>query len=182
MAERGWMPANDANDIVADAEEGAVLQVLKDAMGAERAHAISYLASHGLLTPSLIVRAACLGEMELVASAVSHLCGQQPERVLANILQRGGQGVRPMLARAMLPSGCHAIVSAACDVAAQARAEDVRLSADAFGRRLLELLMMQFGALGPRDQARLMDYVGRFADDKVRKIARRLKSDMLRAA
>jgi hypothetical protein len=41
---------------------------------------------------------------------------------------------------------------------------------------------LQFGALGSRDQAKLMDYVGRFADDKVRKIARKLKSDMLRAA
>jgi uncharacterized protein (DUF2336 family) len=182
MAEKGWMPANDANDIVADAEEGAVLQVLKDAQGAERIHAVTYLASHGLLTPSLIVRAACLGEMDVVASAISHLCGQQPDRVMTMILHRGGAGVRPMLTRAMLPSGCHAIVSSACDVAAQARQEDVRLSADAFGRRLLEMLMMQFGALGARDQARLMDYVGRFADDKVRKIARQLKSDMLRAA
>ena len=68
------------------------------------------------------------------------------------------------------------------DVAAQAREEDVRLDADNFGRRLLEELMLQYGTLGARDQAKLMDYVGRFADDKVRKIARKLKADMLRAA
>jgi uncharacterized protein (DUF2336 family) len=182
MAERGWMPANDANDLVADAEEGAVLAVLKDAKGAERNFAIHYLSSHNQLTPSLIVRAACLGAMDIVASALAHLCGQHPERVLATILHRGSGGTRALLTRSMLPQGCHAIIASACDVAAQAREEDVRLNADAFGRRLLELLMLQFGSLGARDQARLMDYVGRFADEKVRKIARRLKSDMLRAA
>ncbi len=182
MAERGWMPANDANDLVADAEEGAVLQVLKQATMAERNFGMQFLASQNMLTPSLIVRAACLGDMEVVASALGHLSGQQADRVMGLILTRGAAGVKSLLNRSMLPTGCHAIISCASDVAAQAREEDVRLNADGFGRRLLEVLMLQFGALGARDQAKLMDYVSRFADDKVRKIAKKLKSDMLRAA
>jgi uncharacterized protein (DUF2336 family) len=182
MAERGWMPANDANDLVADAEEGAVLQVLKQATADERANGIQFLAGQNMLTPSLIVRAACLGEMEVVAAALGHLAGQQQERVHGLMKTRGGVGIRSILNRSMLPSGCHAIITAAADVAMQMQDEDVQLEADNFGRRLLEVLMLQFGATGPRDQAKLMDYVGRFADEKVRKIARKLKSDMLRAA
>jgi uncharacterized protein (DUF2336 family) len=182
MAERGWMPANDANDLVADAEEGAVLQVLNQASDAERTYGIQFLASQNMLTPSLIVRAACLGDMQNVAAALGHLSGQQAERVYAIMQTRGGQGIRSLLNRSMLPTGCHAIMICAADVSAQMREEDIVLDADNFGRRLLEVLMLQFGAMGPRDQAKLMDYVGRFADDKVRKIARKLKSDMLRAA
>jgi uncharacterized protein (DUF2336 family) len=182
MAERGWMPANDANDLVADAEEGAVLQVLNQASDAERTYGIQFLASQNMLTPSLIVRAACLGDMQNVAAALGHLSGQQAERVYAIMQTRGGQGIRSLLNRSMLPTGCHAIMTCAADVSAQMREEDIVLDADNFGRRLLEVLMLQFGAAGPRDQAKLMDYVGRFADDKVRKIARKLKSDMLRAA
>jgi uncharacterized protein (DUF2336 family) len=182
MAERGWMPANDANEVVADAEEGAVLQVLRSASDEERSFAMQFLASQNMLTPSLIVRAACLGDMPVVASALGHLGGQKAERVLGLMLARGGVAMKSLLNRSMLPSGCHAIIACASDVAAQARLEDIVLDADGFGRRLLEVLMMQFGALGARDQAKLMDYVGRFADDKVRKIARKLKSDMLRAA
>ena len=49
MAERGWMPANDANDLVADAEEGAVLQVLKQADQGERMHGIQFLAHQNML-------------------------------------------------------------------------------------------------------------------------------------
>lgn len=182
MAERGWMPANDATDLVADAEEHAVLQVLVHASVAERVQAMNFLSSQNILTPSLIIRAACMGETQVLSAALAHLSGQHYERVHSLLETRGAVGVRSMLNRSMLPTGCHAIISAACEVAAQAKAEDVRLDADNFGRRLLETLMMQFGALAARDQAKLMDYVGRFADDKVRKIARKLKSDMLRAA
>jgi uncharacterized protein (DUF2336 family) len=182
MAERGWMAANDATDLVADAEENAVLQVLVQAPAIERAQAMNFLSGQNILTPSLIIRAACMGETKVLSAALAHLSGQQFERVHTLLETRGALGVRSILNRSMLPTGCHAIIAAACDVAAQAREEDVRLDADNFGRRLLETLMLQFGALGPRDQAKLMDYVGRFADDKVRKIARKLKSDMLRAA
>jgi uncharacterized protein (DUF2336 family) len=182
MAERGWMPANDANDLVADAEENAVLHVLQQASPVERAHGMQFLAAQNMLTPSLIVRAACLGETTVVAAALGHLAGQPQERVQSFMLTKGGAGIRSMLHRSMLPAACHAIIAASADVAAQAREEGVDLDADAFGRRLLENLMLQFGALGARDQAKLMDYVGRFADDKVRKIARKLKADVLRAA
>jgi Uncharacterised protein conserved in bacteria (DUF2336) len=156
--------------------------VLRSATIAERANGVRFLAAQNMLTPSLIVRAACLGEMAVVAAAVAHLSGQDQERVMAQLLGRGGAGVRSNLSRSMLPTACHAIILTSCDVAAQAREEDVRLDADNFGRRLLEELMLQYGTLGARDQAKLMDYVGRFADDKVRKIARKLKADMLRAA
>jgi uncharacterized protein (DUF2336 family) len=182
MAERGWMPANDANDVVADAEEGAVLQVLRSATDEERSFAMQFLASQNMLTPSLIVRASCLGDVAVVASALGHLGGQRADRVMGLMLSRGGSAMKSLLNRSMLPTGCHAIIACASDVAAQARQEDIALDADGFGRRLLEVLMMQFGAMGPRDQAKLMDYVGRFADDKVRKIAKKLKADMLRAA
>jgi uncharacterized protein (DUF2336 family) len=182
MAERGWMPANDANDLVADAEEGAVLQVLKQSDAEDRARALQFLSAQNMLTPSLVVRAACLGDMEIVAVTVGHLSGYAPQRVLDLLMTRGGAGIRSMLNKSMLPQGCAAVIACACDVAAQARDEDIQLDPDNFGRRLLETLMLQFGSIGPRDQAKLMDYVGRFADDRVRKIARRLKADMIRAA
>lgn len=182
MAERGWLAANDAADIVADAEEGTVLQVLKQAELPQRMQGMAYLAAHNELTPSLVVRAACLGEMDVVAAALSHLTGQQPDRILGQMRARGGHGMRSLLNRSMLPSGCHAIVSAACEVTAQITEEGIEMDADGFGRRLLETLMINFGALATRDQAKLMDFVGRFADEKVRKIARKLKADLLRAA
>lgn len=182
MAERGWMPANDAADLVADAEESAMLQVLREAAPAERSPALNFLAAQNMLTPSLIMRAACLGEMPVVAAALGHLAGQPAQKVMETMATRGGSGVKALVSRSGLPQPCHALLAAACEVFAQSRAEGVALDADAFGRRILEILMTRFGAMPPKDQARQMDFVGRFGDDKVRKIARKLKADMLRAA
>jgi uncharacterized protein (DUF2336 family) len=182
MAERGWLPANDAAELVSDAEEGAVLQVLKQGDDVQRTQGVAFLASQNMLTPSLVVRAACLGDMQVVAATLAHLTGQQSERIMTAMRARGGAGLRSVLNRSMLPSGCHAIVSAACEVTAQITDEGITLDADHFGRRLLETLMLDFGGLVARDQAKLMDFVGRFADERVRKIARKLRADMLRAA
>ena len=182
MAERGWLPANDAADLVADAEENAILQVLGEAKPEDRAEATNFLATQNMLTPSLVMRAACLGEMQVVSAALSHLTGQSAARVHELISTRGSSGIKSLVNRSGLPGSCHGLLSAASEVENELRHEGISLDADGFGRRLLETLMMQHGALSLRDQAQHIEFVGRFADDKVRKIARKLKADMLRAA
>jgi uncharacterized protein (DUF2336 family) len=182
MAERGWLAANDAADLVTDAEEVAVLKVLAEASDADRQTAVEFLSSQSMLTPSLILRSACLGDCVSLSSALAHLSGQSAQRVHEALKLRGAMGIKSVLSRSGLPSGCHIIILAAADVAAEFRNLDVAHTADAFGRRLLEILMMQFGGAALKDQAKQIDYVGRFAEQRVRKIARQLKADMLRAA
>jgi uncharacterized protein (DUF2336 family) len=182
MAERGWLPANDAADIVADAEEGAVLKLLSEAQGPERSHAFSFLVAQNMLTPSLIIRASCLGEIPVVASALGHLTGTTGPRVLEIAGSKGANGMRSIVNRSGLPITCFAVIAGACEVYLSAKDEGVKLDADNFGRRLLETLMTRFGGLPSKDQARQIEYIGRFADEPVRKIARKLRSDMLRAA
>jgi uncharacterized protein (DUF2336 family) len=182
MAERGWLPANDAADIVADAEEGAVLKLLSEAQGPERTSAFSFLVAQNMLTPSLIIRASCLGEIPVVASALGHLTGTTGARVLDIAGSKGASGMRTIVNRSGLPITCFAVIAGACEVYLGAKDEGVKLDADNFGRRLLETLMTRFGGLPSKDQARQIEYIGRFADEPVRKIARKLRSDMLRAA
>ena len=95
---------------------------------------------------------------------------------------KGATGLRPLVNRSGLPVTCLSVLAAAFEVHHGAKAEGVDLGSEQFGRRLLEVLMVRFGGMSAKDQARLIDYVGRFADDQVRKIARKLRSDMLRAA
>src|SRR5205823_2800267 len=74
MAERGWVAANDAAEMVADAEENAVLDILSSASSEELQKTIRFLTAKNMLTPSMIMRAACLGEMKIVERALAHLC------------------------------------------------------------------------------------------------------------
>ncbi|NMD09180.1 MAG: DUF2336 domain-containing protein, partial [Phyllobacteriaceae bacterium] len=180
MAERSWLPANDASDLVADAEDMAVLQVLINASVEDLLKAISFLAAKNLLTPALIIRAACLGEMRVVEASLAHLSGYAPARAASLMYARGG--MKSMVSKCGLPQSCAGVLSAFADVVVEAREEGLSLSRENFGRRLLEALMTRYEMLSPHDRAKQIEYVGRFAEERVRKIARQLKNDIQRAA
>ncbi len=180
MAERSWLPANDASELVADAEDGAVLQVLANAPVEELLRAISFLAAKNLLTPALIIRAACLGEMRVVEASLAHLAGYAPQRAASIMYGRGG--MKSMVSKCGLPVSCAGILQAFADVVLEAREEGLNLGRESFGRRLLEALMTRYEMLAPHDRAKQIEYVGRFAEERVRKIARQLKADIARAA
>ena len=182
MAERGWLPANDAAELVADAEETAVLRILTEASDAELVEVVHFLVGKSMLTPSIIIRAACLGEMKVVEQALAHLSGIPPKRARELMQGKGLTGVKGLHAKAGLPQSCYWILQAACDVALEEAEEGITLGADDFGRRLIEALMTRYEAMPLRERTRHLDYVGRFAADRAKLIARRLKADLVRAA
>lgn len=182
LIERGWIPANDAVELVADAEENAVLKILTGATPDERQKVVSFLLDKAMLTPSIIVRAACLGAMDVVAHTLAQLASLPVKRVKDMMYAKSGAGFRNLHTRAGLPEACYWTLQAACDTAREEREEGLQLSADDFGRRMIEILMTRYEALPMGERPNQLDYLGRFASDRTRLIARRLKADLLRAA
>ena len=182
MAERGWMPANDATELVADAEESTILTVLAEANIGERAMATQYLAQQNMLTPALIVRAAATGRMKVVESALAHLGGITAERAGENMYSRSTLGFKSIFKRSGLPQSCFGVLKAACDVVADAKDEGLPLGTEEFGRRILEALMTRYENMTSSERAKQVEFIGRYGPDHVRKIAKRLKADMVRAA
>ena len=179
---RGWAPANDADEIVADAEENAVLSVLRGASAEELPRVVSFLLDGEMLTPSIIVRAACLGAMDVVAHTLAQLADVTPKRAREMMTGRSNGAFRSLHAKSGLPQSCFWTLQGACDVAREERQEGVRLTPEEFGRRLIEVLLTRYEQLPLKDRPRQLDFVGRFAADRARLIARRLKSDLMRAA
>ena len=182
MAERGWLPANDAAELVADAEEIAVLRILTQASDEERASVVSFLVSKAMLTPSIIVRAACLGEMAVVEQALAHLADIPRKRAGELMRGKGLTGFKGLHGKSGLPASCYWILQAACDVAVDEKEEGITLPPDDFGRRLIEALMTRYELIPLKERTRHLEYIGRFAAERARLIARRLKADLLRAA
>ena len=182
MAERGWVPANDAAELVADAEETAVLRILVEASDEELSRLMVFLVSKAMLTPSIIVRAACLGEMHVVESALAHLAGLPVARARDLMRGKGLTGFKGLHAKSGLPQSCFWILQAACDVTADEAEEGITLDAEDFGRRVIEALMTRYETLPLKERTRHLEFVGRFAADRARIIARRLKADLVRAA
>ena len=182
MAERGWLPANDAAELVADAEDTAVLRILTQASDAELAQVVAFLVNKAMLTPSIIVRAACLGEMRVVEQALAHLSDIPRKRARELMRGKGLTGFKGLHGKSGLPASCYWILQASCDVAADECEEGIKLGADDFGRRLIEALMTRYEAMPLKERTKHLEYVGRFAAERARIIAKRLKADLLRAA
>lgn len=182
MAERGWLPANDAAELVADAEETAVLNILTQADEQELGAIVDFLMARAMLTPSIIVRAACLGEMRVVEQALAHLSGIPLKRTRELMRGKGLTGFKGLHTKSGLPQGCYWVLQAACDVALDEHEEGITLNTDDFGRRMIEALMTRYEAAPLKERTRHLDYVGRFAAERPRLIARRLKADLIRAA
>lgn len=182
MAERGWVAANDAAELVADAEETAILRILVEASEAEISGVVPFLVSKAMLTPSIIVRAACLGEMHVVEWALAHLAGLPVAKARDAMQGRGLMRFKALFNKSGLPAACHGILQAATDVANDEREEGIALDSEGFGRRLIEALMTRYETMELRERSKHLEIVGRFAEDRVRVIARRLKADIVRAA
>lgn len=182
MAERGWLPANDAAELVADAEETAVLRILTHAGEDELPAVVEFLVDKAMLTPSIIVRAACLGEMRVLEQALANLSDIPAKRARELMRGKGLTGFKGLLAKSGLPASCYWVLQAACDVAMDEHEEGIKLTSDDFGRRIIEALMTRYEALPLKERTRHLEYVGRFGADRAKIIARRLKADLVRAA
>ncbi len=182
MAERGWIAANDASELCAEAEDNAVMQVLIDANPVERASVMAFLAGKNMLTPALILRAAATGQMSVVEAAMAHLSGNTPPRTAALMYAPGTSHFRALFRRSGLPMSCHGLLRAACDVVIDMREEGMEITTSEFGARMLEALMTRYEAMDATERAKQIEYLGRYGEEKIRKVAKRLKADLVRAA
>ena len=182
LLERQWLSAHEAMELVADAEENAMLGILIAATPEELPDTVGFLIDAEVLTPSLVVRAACRGAMGVVAGVLANLAELSLQRVEEIMFELPQASLRGLHGRAGLPESTYWTLQAACDVAREEREEEISLSSDDFGRRLIEVLLTRYEALPATDRPRQLDFVGRFAADRPRRIARRLKNELLNAA
>ncbi|MGE3833056.1 MAG: DUF2336 domain-containing protein [Parvibaculaceae bacterium] len=182
MAERGWFAANDAAELVADAEEGAIIDILTSTSPKELPSVMRFLTSKGMLTPSIVMRAACTGEMEIVEHAIAHLADSSLARVQAVLYGRHGLAFSSLYKNSGLPQSCQGVIAAAADVQREVLESGRAVAVEEFGRRLVEQIMTDYETMPSQERARHLDCIGRFAGDRVRIIASRLRDGLVRAA
>lgn len=182
VTERGWLPAVAADELIAAAAEETIIGLLADADPDSLADAVATMANKEMLTPAVLLRAACLGQMCVVEAGLAHLAGVSITRAQSMMYGRSAMRSRAILKRAGLPEACHPILRAAMAVERQAIDEELEIDGEEFGRQLITTMMIAFHALPDRERARQLDHVGRFAEEPVRLLARRVKADFAKVA
>lgn len=182
LAKRGWLPANDAAELVTDAEENAALKILMEAADEELPGTVRFIIDRELLTPAIILRAACLGAMDVVAEAVAYLADVPVKRAREQMFGKAAGGFRSLHAKAGLPENSYWTLQAACDVAREEIESGILMTPDDFGRKLIETLLTRYESIPLGEQPRNLDVLCRFGGERTARLANRLKADILRAA
>jgi uncharacterized protein (DUF2336 family) len=136
LTERSELPGGLVDQLVRRSRDRASLDILSpQTSSAEIGHFVAQLRAKGRLTPALILRALCTGEIAFFEIAAAELAGISPEN--ARLLVADPVGLDQLCAAACLPEGLWAIAHAAVDAAAERPEIDCD---DAFSARLLTRL------------------------------------------
>jgi len=178
MAQRGWIATQDADEIIVDAQETTFLRILATANLNEIDNLIRFLSSKSLLTPSLILRAACSGNLSVVGSALSFLSTTPRDKIQKMFDDRAAVGIKNIYHRAGLPKNCFHIVRAAVDVSADMKDMPNEARRLRFGSAIIECLMTRYNSISTAEKSALLEIVARLSDENTRNLARRLAGQL----
>ena len=182
MAERGWIPANDAEEIIVDAEETTLLKILSNASLQELDGLIPFLSGKNLLTPSLVLRAALGNNLTIVSRAIAYLSSTSMVKLERMFADNAVMAIKSCYNKAGLPKPCFHIIRAALDVSCDLKEVPDRLAKQQFGPKLVEYLMTRYSSISGQDKTMLLEIVGRLSDENTRALARRLAEQFKQAA
>lgn len=182
LNQSGFQGSGAPAEIVADAEETAVLSVLACAGDGELDRAIPFLLSKNLLTASLVLRSAAVGEMRVVERALSQLSRMQLHRVESMLYAKNPMASKAVLARTGLSDTTQHLLRAAIDVEREIRERAEDVSSDTFGIRMVEMIVAHYDRLTGIEKNKLLSLMVRYGTVKASAIASRLRSNLSRAA
>jgi uncharacterized protein (DUF2336 family) len=149
LLERNDLPERLASDLVLQVREratvGLISPVSPDGTAAEL---VTQLRSAGRLTPSIILRALCLGDLSFVESAFSMLA-RVPLHNTRLLIHDGGQlGFKSLYDHSGLPKALYRAFRVALDVARDTPFDGGEYDRDRHRRRMIERILTQFEDVG----------------------------------
>lgn len=103
LVERHNMSADVADQLMHESRERAVVNLIEGAQYEDLPSLIQQLSSNGRLTPTLILRALCMGEMRFFEAAMAHLTELPTVKSYSLIHDQGPLGLKAIFAKAHMP-------------------------------------------------------------------------------
>lgn len=136
------LPAEIATDLMMQSRERATLGLLSpesDAMDVQ--HLVSQLNASDRLTPSIILRALCMGDLDFFEVSAAVLSGIPLGSARTLIHDEGPLGLRAIFERAELPEGLFPAFRAAIDVIHENEYDGGAHDRERFRRRMIERIL-----------------------------------------
>jgi uncharacterized protein (DUF2336 family) len=149
LLERNDLPERLASDLVQQVRERATVGLISPASpDGTAAELVTQLKSAGRLTPSIILRALCLGDLSFVESAFSVLA-RIPLHNTRLLIHDGGQlGFKSLYGHSGLPNALYRAFRVALDVARDTPFDGGEYDRHRHRRRMIERILTQFEDVG----------------------------------
>lgn len=142
-------------DVVLQAREKAVLGLSAGAGEDALAELVEQLARNQRLTPSLILRALCIGDLPFAEAAFAELAGVSIVNAHVLMQDPSSQGVIGIYRRSGLPESYYPAIEAAIEVARDTEYDD----GERYHRRVMERILTSYEQLGMAFDDDDLDYV-----------------------
>lgn len=142
LVSRHSLPADVATDLIMQSRERTTLGLLTPNADIMDIHAlVSQLHENERLTPSIILRALCMGDMEFFEVSIAVLSGLPLGAARTLIHDEGSLGLPAIIERAKLPESLQPIIRAAVDVANETDYDGGENDRERFRARMLERIL-----------------------------------------
>ena len=177
-----WLRPDKAAQVIFDAKEEGVIKIIARTDISENRAVVRGLMVQSKLTPSLVLRASCIGKMDFVEEALA-LLAKMPHAMVHNmVFSRGAVGLKAIYYKAGLPGAMFAAVRVAVDVYRELN-QDMDVSDEGrFGRRMIERILTQYEEFSDDDKKYLLSMLRRYAGMETRPLVDQVLSDLAQAA
>lgn len=160
LAERAGTPIGVATDLLIQARERAVLGLLGDQAGAEGVDTlVRHLHRNGRLTPSIVVRALCMGDLAFFEAAMARLASVPVVNARTLIYDDGPLGLKAVFDKAAMPAAFFPAIRAGVSVAQEIQLDGGAHDRERRSRKIIERILTQYGDLGVQFEADDLEYL-----------------------
>lgn len=156
-----------ATDIVLRGREGAVLQLGRGASAPDLWHLVKQMHRNGRLTPSLVLRAVCMGDIAFFEASLAVMASITVANAQVLIHDSGRQGLPALYKKADLPQGLFPVFRAAVDTIQGVHFDGEPYELERYRARVITRVLTQIDTLDSDD----VDYLVDKLDDMLRTAA-----------
>jgi len=142
------MPASIAADLILQARERATIGLSTASAEEDVESLVHQLYSNGRLTPSIVLRALCMGDMKFFEYALARRVGIPVLNARMLIHDSGDLGLQGLYGKSGMPKSFYPAIKAAISVAKEMSYDGEDGDRERYARRMLERVLTQYGDLG----------------------------------
>ncbi len=159
LLERHELSADMTTDLILQTRERATVLLSSESGTGDVQALVRQLHDHGRLTPSIVLRALCMGDFRFFESALGVLAGIPLINAQTLIHDPGRIGLKRLWTSAGLPDAQLPAAFAAIDASKDLEYDGESNDRERFSRRLIELVLTQYDDLGVEFESDDLEYL-----------------------